>query len=113
MVFQCLTSLMANNPLVVPMLKTGVKEHNQNSLVAAIDIGFFMDVDEYRDQLDDQIDAIKALPTADGHDEILMPGEPEQRTYLERSTNGIPLPPGTVEKLQEAAQRLNLTSPIT
>lgn len=113
MVFQCLTSLMANNPLVVPMLKTGVKEHKQNSLVAAVDISFFMDVEEYRDQLDEQIDAIKALPKADGHDEILMPGEPEQRTFLDRSTNGIPLPPGTVEKLQETAQRLNLTSPIT
>ena len=112
MVFQCLTSLMANNPLVVPVLKSGVKEHNQNSLVAAIDISFFIDVEEYKDLLDEQIDALKALPRADGHDEILIPGEPEQRTFLDRSTDGIPLPPGTVDKLQEAAQRLNLTSPV-
>lgn len=112
LVFQCLTSLMANNPLIVPMLKSGTKVHNQNSLVAAIDIGFFLDVDDYRTLLDDTIDELKALPRADGHEEILMPGEPEQRTFKDRSENGIPLPPGTFEKLQEAARRLDLTSPV-
>ena len=112
LIFQCLTSLMANNPLVVPMLRSSVKEHNQNSVVAAIDISFFMDVDDYRKLLDETIDELKALPRADGFDEILMPGEHEQRTFAERSQNGIPLPPGTVEKLQEAGKRLALTSPV-
>ena len=112
LIFQCLTSLMANNPLIVPTLQSGTKVHNQNSLVAAIDIEFFMDVDEYRRLLDETIDELKALPKADGHDEILMPGELERRTLADRSANGIPLPPGTVEKLQEAASRLNLTSPV-
>lgn len=112
LVFQCLTSLMANNPLIVPVLNGAPKTHNQNSLVAAVDIGFFLDVDDYRALLDDQIDALKALPKADGHDEILMPGEPEYRTFLDRSENGIPLPPGTVDKLKEAARRLSLTAPV-
>ena len=112
LVFQCLTSLMVNNPLIVPVLKGGLKVHNQNSLVAAIDISFFIDVDEYRKLLDETIDELKALPKADGFEEILMPGEPEQRTYQDRSKNGIPLPPGAVEKLQETARRLDLTSPV-
>ncbi len=112
LIFQCLTSLMANNPLIVPALQSGVTEHKQNSLVAAIDIGFFMDVDEYRRLLDETIDALKALPRAAGHDDVMMPGEPEQRTFHDRSTNGIPLPPGSVGKLREAARRLGLTSPV-
>ena len=111
-VFQCLTSLMANNPLITPVLTGGVKIHNQNSLVAAIDISFFTDVDGYKTELEDTIDAIKALPTAEGHDEVFVPGELEHRMEEERSENGIPLPPGTVEKLQEAARRLDLTSPV-
>lgn len=109
--FQCLTSLMADNPLIAPVLTSGSKHHNQNSLVAAIDISFFIDVDTYTRHVDDQIDAIKALPKADGFSEILMPGEPENRTLSERAKNGIPLPPGTVEKLREAAKRFNLKLP--
>ena len=93
LVFQCLTSLMANNPLLVPVLKGAVAEHRQNSLVAAIDIGFFIDLDDYRQLLDETIDALKALPKADGHDAILMPGEPEQHTLQDRSANGIPRSP--------------------
>ncbi len=110
LVFQCLTSLRANNPLIVPVLKGELKKHNQNSLVAAIDISFFIDVNEYQTLLDDTIDELKSLPRADGHQEIMMPGEPELRTFEDRIINGIPLPPGTVEKLREAAKRLNLTS---
>ena len=110
--FQCLTSLMANSPLIVPVLRGGVREHKQNSVVAAIDIDFFIDPDEYRHLLDETIDELKALPKADGHEEILMPGEPEQRMLEARSRDGIPLPPGTVEKLRETARRLDLTSPV-
>ena len=112
LVFQCLTSLMANSPLIVPVLRGGVREHRQNSVVAAIDIEFFIGLDEYRELLDETIDELKALPKADGHEEILMPGEPEQRVLEARERDGIPLPPGTVEKLRETARRLDLTSPV-
>lgn len=112
LVFQCLTSLMANSPLIVPVLRGGEREHRQNSVVAAIDIDFFIGLDEYRELLDETIDELKALPTADGHDEILMPGEPEQRMLETRARDGIPLPPGTVDKLRETARRLDLTSPV-
>ena len=110
--FQCLTSLMANSPLIAPVLRGGVREHRQNSVVAAIDIGYFIEPDEYRVLLDETVDELKALPKADGHEEILMPGEPENRTLDARARDGIPLPPGTVEKLRETARRLDLTSPV-
>ncbi len=112
LIFQCLTSQMANNPLVVPALRGEKGLHNQNSVVAAVDISFFTDVDEYRTQLDDLVDEIKKLPRADGVDEIFTPGEPEQRMFEDRSANGIPLPPGTVEKLRSSAKQLDLTSPV-
>ncbi len=109
--FQALTSLMANNPLLVPALEGKSAGHNQNSLVAAIHIGLFTDVETYKEEVDDLIDHLKALPRADGFDEILMPGEPEYRTYRERSQKGIPLPPGTIQKLQWAAQRFGVPLP--
>ncbi len=111
LIFQCLTSIMANNPLVVPVLQGAPNNGNQNSIVAAIDISFFIDVDEYKNHTDTMIDELKKLPKADGFDEILMPGEPENRTLAERSATGIPIPPGTADKLREAANRLKLAIP--
>ena len=109
--FQCLTSLMANNPLITPALKGQQQGHNQNSLVAAIDIGLFTEAETFKDQVDDLIDSLKALPKADGFDEILVPGEPEYRTLAERQQNGISLPPGTAQKLRDAAARFGLALP--
>ena len=111
LIFQCLSSLMADNPLLVPVLRGGENPRNQNGIVAAIDISFFIDVDDYKNHVDNLIDELKALPTADGFDEVLMPGEPEQRTLTERTANGIPIPPGTADKLREAAKRFNLDLP--
>jgi LDH2 family malate/lactate/ureidoglycolate dehydrogenase len=37
-----------------------------------------------------------------------MPGEPEFAVFDERSANGIPLPPGTLQKLRDASARFNV-----
>jgi LDH2 family malate/lactate/ureidoglycolate dehydrogenase len=41
----------------------------------------------------------------------MVPGEPEGRTYQERSTNGIPLPQGTVANLRSIASRFEVALP--
>ena len=111
LMFQCLTSLMANNPLVVPVLQGADAVHNQNSVVAAVDIGLFTEVDTFEGQVDALIDELKALPKAEGHDEIFMPGELENRTCEDRQQNGIPLPPGTVQRLREVSQQCGIDLP--
>ncbi len=109
--FQCLTSLMAGNPLLAPVLRGGENSRTQNSVVAAIDIGVFTDVETYGENVDALIDSLKALPKAAGFDEIFVPGEPEDRTHDDRTQNGIPLPPGTVRKLRDAAERFGIDLP--
>ena len=111
LMFQCLTSLMANNPLVVPVLQGADAVHNQNSVVAAVDIGLFTEVDTFEGQVDALIDELKALPKAEGHDEIFMPGELENRMCEDRQQNGIPLPPGTVQRLREVSQQCGIDLP--
>jgi len=111
LMFQCFTSLLANNPLIVPTLRGEEKGHVQNSVVAAIDISLFHDLTEFKAQVDETIDALKALPKADGVTEILMPGEPEQQALADRTQHGIPLPPGTIDRLRAAAQRFALPLP--
>jgi ureidoglycolate dehydrogenase (NAD+) len=102
---------MVDNPLLVPVLRGDESSKRQNGIVAAIDISFFVDLDDYKDHVDNLIDELKALPKADGFDDILMPGEPENRTLAERSAEGIPIPVGTAEKLREAARRFDLALP--
>jgi len=77
----------------------------------ALNIACFTDLKEYKARVDDLIDSIKALPKADGFDEILMPGELEERRCVERMTTGIPIPGGTVTSLREIALRLNVKLP--
>lgn len=110
MMFECLASIMAANPLAEPFMAAGRGEraHNQNSIVAAVDIAAFGDANDYAERVDALIDGIKALPTADGSDEVLVPGELEHRAYERRSVDGIPLPAGTVARLAAVAARFGL-----
>jgi len=128
LLFECLTSIMAANALVQPVLsgalstagpKQGKRDsdigrmapHNQNSIIAAIDIGRFANIDDYKARVDDLIDSLKSLPTADGFEEILVPGERKERCYADRVSNGIPLPSGTARSLKAMAEQLNIELP--
>ena len=113
LMFECLSSLFVNNPLLEPALqgKEGAMRHRQNSVVAAVNIGTFTDVEGYKEHVDGLIDQIKALPPAEGFKEVLIPGEPEDRVQEERSKNGIPLPEGTVRNLRKVAERFGVNLP--
>ena len=113
LMFECLSSIMAGNPLLEPVLANPSQErrHSQNSVVVAVDIGLFTDVEEYKNHIDALIGHLKTLPKADGVDEIFVPGEPEDYCHDERAQDGIPLPDGTVRKLRQMAERFNVALP--
>jgi len=114
---ECLTSLMVGNPIALPTLLTeeiappAGSHTDQNSVVIAINIGSFTNVERYKQHVDNFVDVLKALPKAKGFDEIFVPGEIEDRVYEKRSQHGIPLPQGTVRKLRDVAQQLNIRLP--
>ena len=54
---------------------------------------------------------LKAIAPAPGHDEVLVPGEPEARTRAERERDGIPLPPTLWTTLRELSAELGVTPP--
>jgi LDH2 family malate/lactate/ureidoglycolate dehydrogenase len=112
LMFECLSSLMAGNPLLAPVLSGGaVRRGTQNSVVAAVDIAAFTDVEAFKVSVDDTIAGLKGLPTVEGVAEVQTPGEPELATLREREAQGIPLPAGTVENLRTAAMRLGVALP--
>jgi LDH2 family malate/lactate/ureidoglycolate dehydrogenase len=114
MMFECLSSVMAGNPLLGPVLSgvetssqaqdgkaaEGVSQRyvgrgRQNSVVAAINISMFTDVESYKENIDTMIDGVKALPKVEGVKEIFVPGEPE----------------GTVRNLKTIGERFGLKLP--
>jgi LDH2 family malate/lactate/ureidoglycolate dehydrogenase len=113
LMFECLASLMAGNALAAPALqgKPAAKTHRQNSVVAAIDIGTFTDLDAYKADVASTVAGIKGLPRVEGCPEILAPGELEEQVHRERATTGIPLPAGTVRNLRVLAERFGVPVP--
>ena len=109
---ECLSSLLVGNPLLARRLgDKSIHGGTQNSFVAAIDIATFTDLETYQRDVDETIDLIKALPKANGFDEILVPGEPEDQTYEARLRDGIPLPDGTARNLADVAGKLGIPVP--
>ncbi|HWP47212.1 MAG TPA: Ldh family oxidoreductase [Candidatus Limnocylindrales bacterium] len=113
LMFECLSSLMVGNPLITSTLlnQNPVAPGTQNSFVGAIHIGNFTDLEQYKENVDRLVTALKGLPKVEGVSEIFVPGEPEERVYEDRIKNGIPLPIGTIEKLRKAAERFKLKLP--
>jgi ureidoglycolate dehydrogenase (NAD+) len=129
---ECLSSVMGGNPMLEPALhgREGSdrvetdgekgeseklsylpKRHIQNSVVVAVDIATFTDVDGYKETISSLIEGLKGLPKAKGTEEIFVPGEPEEQTYTDRSQNGIPLPLGTWDKLCAMSERFDVPMP--
>jgi LDH2 family malate/lactate/ureidoglycolate dehydrogenase len=107
---ECLASLIAANPLLAESLEDTPegKRHRQNGLVIAIDLARFGDPARFRREVDRLVKALKALPRAEGTEEILMPGERGRRTLEQRSRNGIPIPRAVGDELRALAERLGV-----
>jgi ureidoglycolate dehydrogenase (NAD+) len=115
MMFECWSSLLANNPLCSPRIFGRIKpgeSFRQNAMVAAIDVGAFCDPQDYARNVDELIESIKGLPRI-GENEILVPGEREVGVAAQRARDGILLPKGTIERIDREAKRFGITPPWT
>jgi LDH2 family malate/lactate/ureidoglycolate dehydrogenase len=110
LMIECLASLVVANPLVSEFLEEtplGLR-HRQNGLAIAIDIARFGDPAAFRREVERTVRAIKALPRADGVDEILVPGERGARALAQRTRDGVPVPPPVWKELSALAERLGI-----
>lgn len=65
------------------------------TVLMAFAIDAFQPADEFRARAEEFCAHLAATRTADGHDEVLVPGEPEERSRAERERTGIPIPDPT------------------
>lgn len=80
-------------------------------LALAIKIESFIDIDEYKQEVQNLIDWVKSSPTAPGVDKIYLPGEIEEEKRRDREANGIYIEDKTWQALTEVAAELNVAVP--
>ena len=69
------------------------------TVLLAFDISAFLPVGEFRQRTEDFCLQLKETPLAEGHDEVLVPGELEERVRAERERDGIPITDTTWHEL--------------
>ncbi len=105
-VVDILSSILINAPYSLAI--TGKGPYTQGGfLMTALNPVLFRDYDEFIEALSAYINMIKSLPREPGV-EVLMPGEPEYRTYLKRVKEGIPLDDEIWSQLVKVANELGI-----
>ncbi|MCD6520606.1 MAG: Ldh family oxidoreductase [Anaerolineae bacterium] len=85
------------------------KPQNMGHFFGALDISIFAPLDEFRARMDRLVEYIKSVPTAEGFDEILLPGEPEVRKATRYREEGIPIAEDVIKKLDELAKEYQVS----
>ena len=85
--------------------KTFDRPQDVGHFFLAMKPNLFVSEDEYRARMDTLIERVHAAPRAEGFDEILLPGEPEDRHEAVRRKTGIPYAASEVAALQDEAKR--------
>ncbi len=113
LMMECLISLMVGNPIISQELQARSPGHpiRQNGLCIAVNIAAFSDPKEFRAQVDHLVDVLKSRQTAEGTDEILVPGERGDRVLRDRTQTGIPIRGGVWQQLESVAGRHGVAMP--
>ena len=82
--------------------------HNAGHCFAALDPARFRPLEEFKRDMDDMFDALKASPCAEGQERIYVAGEPEFECEQARRRDGIPLAPVLVAQCAGFARELGV-----
>ena len=77
-------------------------------LMIALNIEAFQPLGLFNGRMEELIEQTKAVPPANGFDEVLYPGEPEARNEKQNRERGLELPKDTLADLRKVAERIGL-----
>ncbi|MFL2655985.1 MAG: Ldh family oxidoreductase [Alphaproteobacteria bacterium] len=81
---------------------------NTGQFIIALDISAFMDVIEFKKQIDQVVSTMHNSATMKGVDKVRLPGDGSHAAITDRMLNGIPLPLPLLEELNKIADELNV-----
>ena len=74
----------------------------------AVDPSRFRPLEEFKRDMDDMFDSLKATPPAEGQARVYVAGEPEAECEARRRRDGIPLSPALVATCAQIARNLGI-----
>jgi LDH2 family malate/lactate/ureidoglycolate dehydrogenase len=89
------------------------RPQNVGHFFLAMKPDLFVSEAEYTDRMDTLFTRIRAVPKAEGFDEILLPGEIESREMARRQKSGIPYAPAEVAGLDAEAAKAGVAPLVT
>jgi len=81
---------------------------NNNHFVAAYDIEAFIDLQEFKDGMDEYLRSLRDLKPAPGHERVYYAGLPEHEEEAKRREHGIPLHPEVIDWFRSACSELGV-----
>jgi uncharacterized oxidoreductase len=82
------------------------------AFMQVIDVKAFTPLEEYQQGVRAFLDGIKATPPAPGFEEVLVPGDFEQRSRIQRLAHGIEVPETVVQQIGNWAGKLSVPMEI-
>lgn len=80
--------------------------------LVAIDIAWFMPLDEFRRRMDDFARMVKSRAPRPGFSEVLIPGEQEARRVAKKTARGVPLDDEVLADLRALGKELRLSEDL-
>jgi ureidoglycolate dehydrogenase (NAD+) len=81
------------------------------TVVGAVRIDAFVDPDEFEHRLGEMARRLRAEPSRDPSNPVLVPGDPEKGIEVQRQRDGIPISSGDLESLLNLANELGVGTP--
>ncbi len=85
--------ILAQGPIgreIGPMFTDLEKKRKISHFFGAIDLSKFIPMDDFKSRLQEVVQSIRGLESMDDQN-VMVPGDPEKKTFAERITNGIPM----------------------
>jgi LDH2 family malate/lactate/ureidoglycolate dehydrogenase len=74
----------------------------------AMRIDAFRPADEFKQHMDNWIQRFRSATPAEGHEKVLIPGDPEREMEMLRCKEGIPLVSSVAEDLKQLAEKFSI-----
>ena len=81
---------------------------NTGHFIIAVDIARFIALDTFKSEVDRHVADLRASKRLPGVEEIRLPGDRRAQCRIERSRDGVPLPPPLLALLDKLAAELNI-----